>query len=334
MTPDQINTLKDKLNSDKATALETSTPRMSVVQAIISELMKIEKKDRHHFRDFFISLKNELFQRGIPITNLSLDFFENIETLESFEEVSVVVKPKEIISEEAKVNDEKLGELQVEAKDLELENDSAKSDWFDTLRQMHESLREDLKALKQYFFLRLIYDNSAQYTPLILHESGRYFQPIAKKLHDAFNGGYDVKSIKEIQKELENNEFPKKNYIAILLLSSKINDEKGLDLTIEKIKNIIDKFESFENIAIKRTKDSLIRKDLLRSDQLDPFIDEIKYITSILLTNAEISNDEEKIIKSLFRHLECPILEYKVIKEGLSGSRVFEIQPSVQSSLN
>ncbi len=327
MNLEQSKTLLAKLNADKEQAFESPNPNISIIQRISLELMRLEEEDRSFFRNFAISLNNDLFDKGASVSGLDLNLFKSARVSSiSAENLGKEVLISKVVAKH-KEGSNNFVEKEVESISInEIKKTGIEPDWFETLKRMQKGLQEDLKTLKQYFFLRLIYDFSSPYVPIIIHDN-RYFQPIRKKLDDEFNITCEIQSIDNLQEEIKQNQFPNKNYIAILLLSTKINDEKRLDNSITSIKKIIDSFHSFVNIAIKNTQEPLTKNDLIRSDQWDPFEDEIRYVTSILLTNAEISNDEEKIIKKIFSHVGSPILEYKVLKGGKSGSRVFEITP-------
>ncbi len=45
------------------------------------------------------------------------------------------------------------------------------------------------------------------------------------------------------------------------------------------------------------------------------------------MSNGSIKHEEEKIIKKLFRNFVTPLLIYKMLKGGNSGTKVVEVRP-------
>jgi len=59
----------------------------------------------------------------------------------------------------------------------------------------------------------------------------------------------------------------------------------------------------------------------------EDFFEEIEFVNGTLLSNGSIKHEEEKIIKKLFRNFVTPLLIYKMLKGGNSGTKVVEVRP-------
>ena len=99
------------------------------------------------------------------------------------------------------------------------------------------------------------------------------------------------------------------------------NNEEGIIKLKKDLSSIVNSYQSFESYSLKGN--SEYESSISKED----FFEEIEFVNSILLSNGSIKHEEEKIIKKLFRNFQTPLLIYKMLKEGNSGTKVIEIRP-------
>ena len=295
MTTNQKETLLAELILEKNRAFSSGSPDLSIVQKISLRLNKLSIKDRSFFKSFVTEIKNDLFETGANIPGLNLSSFE--------------------------LSDEKdVPEIPIVDVEVVISNHN----YMETLSDVLESLREELPTLKNYFFLRLISQNDNNYLPLLIYEEGCFYQPIRKKLQEKYSDCIS-KSITDIKDEIEKNTFSDSSFVAILIVSTKINEPEKVKERENNLKTIIDHYQEVYQLLPKKLH-SIKFGDVIVTNNIESLLNEIKYVTSTFLTNAELTNDEEKIIKKLFQYSNCPILEYTLLKGGKSGSKVIEIR--------
>jgi hypothetical protein len=59
----------------------------------------------------------------------------------------------------------------------------------------------------------------------------------------------------------------------------------------------------------------------------EDFFEEVRFVIGTLLSNGAINNEEEKILKKLCSSFRTPLIIYKTISGGNSGSKVIEVRP-------
>ena len=291
--------LLNEIISERDDAFTDKNPVILHIQSINSKLRKLDPVDRGYFKDFVEDLKNRLFEHSVNVPGIDLNFFNESNSVVDNENIETY---------------------------LELNNvkDNSKT-YIELLTETLNCLKEELSTLKGYFLIKLSSNQDNAYSPILLHDSNCFYQPIQKKVKDNFNDCI-VKSVSELKSEIQNDTLAKKNYLVFLILSTRINDEEYFKSLKEDLKIIIDNFDEFNCVSLK-TLDAPKRYDIISNNDIDTFFDEISYVTSTLLINAELSNEEEKIIKKLFKDSQCSVLEYKVLKGGKSGSKVLEVRP-------
>jgi hypothetical protein len=298
MNLEEKQALLSELTTEKTKAFPSGGgPDVSIVQLINSRLQNLNVEDRPYFKGFVEELKNNLFEAGANIPGLNLSSFQ------------------------------KEGETQdpIEAaEEIQTESQNVKS-YFDSFLELMDCLKNDLPTLKNYFFIRLQSNSDLNYKPVLIYETGCFYQSVRKRLMDKFPGCL-CKSIAEIKDELEKKQLPATSLIAILIVSTKINEEEKVDEVDNHLKTIFSYFDEVYYLSPK-TLSTTKHSDVISTNDSESFLEEIKYVTSTFLTNAELSNEEERIIKKLFQDSNCPILEYKVLKGGKSGAKVIEIKP-------
>jgi hypothetical protein len=294
MTQEELQTLLKRLIFLRSEAFSNGVPNATKIQAINLQLKKLSGPDKHYFIEFVQELNNSLFDSGAKIPGLNLADFEKIEP--------------EVIN------------IAIEA----ISTPPPQKGYLEAFAEILECAKEELATLKNYFFLKL-QSTTYNFQPLIIYEDGCYYHPIRKRITDKYNNCTCL-TIKEFKEGLEKHEFGENSFVAMLIVSTKINEPNKIREREEELKIIFKYFDEVFQLSPKKA-NATTANDILVNNDIDSLLEEIDYITSSFLANAELSNDEEKIIKKLFRDAKSPILEYKVLKGGKSGSKVIEIRP-------
>jgi hypothetical protein len=296
-----INEVEDTLKRFeelRSNAIPEGNYNAPLFQELVNELMAVNIELKPSLFDFAKSLKNELFKEGITIIGFNLDSF----------------KPKSASKETAPaktINLVKYDEVQTEFSDL--------------LIKLATVLKEHFEILKGYTLLKLENNPLESYKLLVLYDDTYFIQPINKILQKSITG-FELKKLSEFQKEITDGNYPNGNLLCFLLLIPRPNDKEKKDEIIDNIKTILEIFKSISNISINNLKDiksSSFSENLSKED----FIEEIEYILSSALSNGSIPHEEEKIIKKVFKDFQTPLLIYKTLKGGNSGSKVIEVRP-------
>lgn len=101
---------------------------------------------------------------------------------------------------------------------------------------------------------------------------------------------------------------------------SKMNNKDALDSLKSKINKFVSEFEEFYYYSISG-------KNCENTNRKDDFIDEIDIVLSTYMSNGKINFEEEKVIKKLCTDFKSPLIFYKILSGGFSGSKVLEIRP-------
>lgn len=172
---------------------------------------------------------------------------------------------------------------------------------------------------KGYFITELINSRTEfGYKIVFFYESTYHIAPLKGRVRNQL-GDYDCifrefKSSDDLELEMDSN------YLCIFLLMSKMNDKDALDTLKNKIHKFISGFEDFYYYSISK-------ENCENTNRKDDFIDEIDIVLSTYMSNREINFEEEKIIKKLCADFKSPLLFYKILSGGFSGSKVLEIRP-------
>jgi hypothetical protein len=305
MTTEARETLLVELGAQKNKAFEGPTPSMTAINAVKDILLMVPSEDKPHFKAFVEDLKNQSFEHGITLNGLEISLF-SIAT--------------ESITEE-NINSESVPEGDVSS--------TQNINYKDFFLSVVKCLEYELKTLKGYFFIHLQVDPSFDYKAVILHDNRCYYQPSQRKMISQFSDGLCL-SIEDFKKKVEEGQYPNNNFIGLLILSTKINDPEAIVSNKNDLKAIMESFAEFNHLGLRSFSNPNF-SDILSNNDQTSFLDEIEYVTSTILTNAELSNDEEKLIKKLFNSASST-LEYKVLKGGKSGSKVLEVRPRLTYS--
>lgn len=282
----------------RSKAISGSGYNAPLFQELVNELMAVNNELKPSLFEFAKNLKNELFKEGITIIGFNLDSFKS------------KVESKEPAPAKT-INLVKYDEVQTEFSDL--------------LIKLTTVLKEHFEILKGYTLLRLENNPLESFKLLVLYDDTYFIQPINKILQKSIIG-FELKKLSEFQKEITDGIYPNGNLLCFLLLNPRPNDKEKKDEIISSIKIILDIFKSISNISInnlKEIKSNSFSENLSKED----FIEEIEYILSSALSNGSIPHEEEKIIKKVFKDFQTPLLIYKTLKSGNSGSKVIEVRP-------
>ena len=301
MDATEITELLEKLEGDKNVALAGSVPNAPVINLIVNQLNSLAKEDRSAFKDFAKLLKTDCFKQGVTIKNLKSDFFDS--------EKTALISSYTGISQS---NKDDFSKVQSDLKEM--------------MNTLSSVLAVDLEVLKDHFLIKLETNPLVPYKLMVLHDSTFFVQPIKQKLDGPFP---DVlfKEIEDYSEDMQKGK-EKTNLLCLILLNSRTNDDDKIKELIVFLTNIIESYESFENISIKFTESVGYEYD--GSNLKDDFFDEVKFVNGTLLSNGKIKHEEEKIIKKLCSNFNTPLIIYKSLKEGNSGAKVIEVRPKKQ----
>lgn len=297
MADTQIKALLEKLEKDKEKAFSADIPDAPALSEIVSQLNSVEKKDKPFFKNFATTLKSELFAKSVTIKGFNISEFNEDEIPKSVDEPI-------IDAIESEVN----------------------FGFLDLYKQVVSNINEHFNVYKGYSILKLENNNLKAYKLLVLHDKSFIIEPIKKKLHKAISTEIIIKNVSDYLDDLSKIDNSENNYLCLLLLMPRINDKVEENELVSNIRMLISSFNYFENISIKYLNDS-IHNDYYRSIDKEDFIDEIQYVCCTLLSNGAFNHEEEKIVKKLATNFKTPLVIYKTLKGGNSGSKVIEIRP-------
>jgi hypothetical protein len=304
MTDIEKKLLLEKLERDKEIAFLEEIPDAPALSEIVSQLNSIDKKDKPYFKDYATNLKAELFSKSITIKSFNLSDFKESEN--------------EVINTE-------------NGPTIETIESEVHFGFLDLYKQVVSNINEHFNVYKGYAILKLEDNALKSYKLLVLHDKSFIIEPIKKKLHksissEIISSEIIIKNISEYLDDLSKIDNSDNNYLCLLLLMPRINDKVEEKELINNIRILISNFNYFENISIKYLNDS-VQNDYYRSIDKEEFIDEIQYVCCTLLSNGAFKHEEEKIVKKLATNFKTPLVLYKTLKGGNSGSKVIEIRP-------
>jgi len=298
MSINEVEAILTKFSELRSKAISEGNYNAPMFQEPVNELMAVRSDLKPSLFDFAKGLKNELFKQGINLIGFSLDSF-NLNTK------SKEPEPPKMINL--------------------VKYDEAQTSFSELLLQVTTVLKEHFEILKGYSLLKLENNPLDTYRLLVLYDDTYFIQPIKKILQKSIEE-LEIKKISELQDEISNGTYPNGNLFCLLLLLPRPNDTEKKDEVVKSVKSVIDIFKNIANYSIKTLKDiktSSFSENLSKDD----FIEEVEYLLSSALSNGSIPHEEEKIIKKIFKDFQTPLLVYKTLKSGNSGSKVIEIRP-------
>lgn len=286
------------LNLLKSEAFISDRINTSKAEAISLELRTIPENEKNKFYEFVKGYLDLGFKYGLDQNNIQLEDFQ---VKDQKIENDVV---KEIIEEE---------KVQI------IESLTSFKDLFDKVKI---ELKEYFMNYKGYFITELINSRTLGYKLIFFYENTYHVTPLKGRVHNQFDG-YECQFIEfDTTKTIDLE--PDKNYLCVFLFLSKMNNKDGLKNLKVSIKSFIDSFEEFYYHSVTSKQDALICENTNRKDD---FIDEIDVVLSTYISNGKINFEEEKIIKKLCANFKSPLIFYKILSGGFSGSKVLEIRP-------
>lgn len=299
MTDSEKKLLLEKLIREKEKAFSEETPDAPAVSEIVSQLNAVDAKDKPYYHDFATSLKAELFSKSTTIKGFNLsDFTESQET-----------------------NSDAISEPAIETIETQV-----LLGFIDLYKEVVNNINEHFNVYKGYSILKLENNPLKPYKLLVLYDKYFIVEPIKKKIIKSISTETIFKTISDFLDEISKIDNSDNNYLCLLLLMPRINNREEEKELINNINILISSFNYFENISLKYLK-GVIQSDYHRSIDKDEFIDEIQYVCCTLLSNGAFKHEEEKIVKKLATNFKTPLVLYKTLKGGNSGSKVIEIRP-------
>jgi hypothetical protein len=299
MTDSDKKILLGKLISEKEIAFAEETPDAPALSKIVSQLNSVGIKDKPYFNEFAKALKSEFFSKNITIKGLNLsDFTEGSSTVS-----------------------ESLGEIVGEKVETKVH-----LDFVQLYKEVVNNINEHFNVYKGYSILKLENNQQKPYRLLVLYDESFIIAPIKRKITKSITTDTIFKNISEYLTEIITIDNSDNNYLCLLLLMPRMigkDEEKEL---IKNIYNIISGFSYFENISL-RYLNGIIQNDYYKSIDKSDFIEEVQYVCCTLLSNGSFKHEEEKIVKKLATSFKTPLVLYKTLKGGNSGSKVIEIRP-------
>lgn len=299
MTESNKDKLLKQLIRDKEQAFSEETPDAPAVSKIVSQLNAIDAKDKPYFKDFATSLKSELFAKSITIKGFNISDFIGSQNTDS---VDVNEPTNETIETQVRFG------------------------FIDLYREVVSNINEHFNVYKGYSILKLENNELKPYKLLVLHDKSFIVDPIKKKLTKSISTEIIFKYILDYLEDISKIDNSDNNFLCLLLLMPRINNKEEEIKLLENIRVLIYSFNYFENISIKYL-NGIIQNDYYKSIDREEFIDEIQYICCTLLSNGSFKHEEEKIVKKLATNFKTPLVLYKTLKGGNSGSKVIEIRP-------
>lgn len=299
MTDSEKKLLLEKLIREKEKAFSEETPNAPAVSEIVSQLNAVEAKDKPYFYDFATGLKAELFSKSTTIKGFNLSDF----------------------TETQATNSEAINEPAIETIETQV-----LLGFLDLYKEVVNNINEHFNVYKGYSILKLENNPLKPYKLLVLYDKHFIVEPIKKKITKSISTETIFKTISDFLDEISKIDNSDNNYLCLLLLMPRINNREEEKELINNLNILISSFNYFENISLKYLK-GVIQSDYHRSIDKDEFIDEIQYVCCTLLSNGAFKHEEEKIVKKLATNFKTPLVLYKTLKGGNSGSKVIEIRP-------
>lgn len=309
---------RELLNSLKEEAFQSNPINNSKLEEISLELRKIPKNEKHKFYKFVEEYLDTCFILGLVQNSINLEDFMPSE-YEKNNNQEVFISNSDF---KAKKDDSFILSFDDNLNNEIIEVNKSIISFKTLFEEVKLNLKEYLEIYKGYYVLKLENDATKSFNLIFLYEENYFFELLQKKINNHFE---NVKFI-EIKKFTNEINDHSENYLCVLLLNSKSNNEIGLKTLVKDLSKIIDSYENFNNYSFyKNHKNRTVEFE--ESNVKSDFIEEIEYVNSTFLSNYDVSFAEEKMIKKLFSI--TPLVFYKVLTSGFSGAKVLEIRPKV-----
>ncbi len=261
------------------------------IQNIISELNGLGQKGRQDNLQLYQQIGEDLFNLSLEIPNHNLKEFTRTETN--------ILNKKSI----------KQGKDNFEA----------------VLLDFISKTEKNCKSLKAHFLFQLDNNSTEETEVLILTDRVSKHNPLIARITEVFPQKNIQKStIEEFITECKKNpDLQNKKFVCLLAMATNIITDQDSQ---ENLKELLNIFKTSSLIKLKKFED--ISSSDYRLDKItDDIHEEIQSICGKSFNNRDITFQEEVIIKKCFQSSNAPIIDYKILKAGFSGSKVIEVQP-------
>lgn len=212
--------------------------------------------------------------------------------------------------------------IEEELKEEEIKINQSVTSFKNLFEKVKNELKDYLNNYKGYFITQLVNNPSYNYKLIFFYEKNYHIIPLKGRVNDKFEKtDFDFLEFKSSETISLNTD---RNYLCIFLLMSKMNDSEKLEILKSSINNFVGGFEEFYYHTITDKNNSFVCENINRKDA---FIDDVDIVLSTYMSNGKISFEEEKIIKKLCSDFKSPLIIYKILSGGFSGSKVLEIRP-------
>ncbi len=265
----------------------------SALEEIIDDLIKVPSRDRIYFLEYVRQFIENVFQKSIHLSGL--------DALKStyFDQPVRGGRGKDAITDRENLS------------------------FNDKLKKFVLSI-PNFNNLKNFFIIDLFVDHTFNFEVVVLHDD-TYFISAIKRSMEAELGALPFLAIDQSVDFFK--EHDQSNFICLVLVSPRINDNKRILEIRSQLVSLLESFETFNYITIKDAEVKQFNDFYTKNSDRSYFLEEFDYVTDHFLTHSDLEFEEEKIIKRLFKDLEFPILDYKILNGGQSGAKVVEVNP-------
>jgi len=269
------------------------------IQAIVYELNMLQPGEKKNLIDFYKKIGEDLFDESSAINNYDLAAFVN--------SASQSGKKRGIAKERIKIEDNR-------------SQDNFDEVLLDFLGKCHQGCR----FLKAHFLFQLDNDSIGKTQILILTDKAFATNPLIQRIIEQLANS-DLKKmnlsdfISECKKQTE---LTNQKYLCLFAIPTNIVYDPDLQ---ENIVALFDMFLKSSVIILKKDSEFSLGDYSLEKINTETF-KRIENICGKVFNNRDITYQEEVIIKKCFPS-SVPIIDYKILKSGFSGSKVIEVQP-------
>jgi hypothetical protein len=297
-------------------AFKSSQLDYNAIEQISIELRTVPVSEKYKFHEFVKEFLDEVFRLGLGENNIRIEDFPNNKIEDEITTSELDNQREESVEENTilEVNNEK----------IEITETFIKFD--DLFSKLQLALKDYFEFFKGYHVLKLQNDPTKKFKLIFLYDLNYYFVLLKKKINQDFDNVEFIK-IEDFSSEIDYEV----NYLCVVLLNTKPNDNDGLKILVENLSNIIKSFDDFDNYSFYKNKKGEI--NYKKSNVTDDFFDEVETVNKSFLSNTDLSFAEEKMIKKLCS-VNTPLILYKVLTKGYSGAKVLEVRPKVSPNFD
>ena len=275
-----------------------SNLELGTIQEIISELNAISNSEKEEFLSFYIKIGSDLFEASVNLNNYNSDDFQ--QKISDWHNRSTIIK------------------------EVKTKKEEFRDDFNDTLIRFYKNCNDIFINLKGHF-LFLFDNNISRGTKIIILTDDTFENhPLLTRIKEK-NKEFEVDKYKILDFIDSCKKFPTKleeKYLCLMLISPDLNSEWEL---MDELKILFGLFN--KSYIINKKNDAINSIDDFILKTIDDDIhDYIEIICNKVFNNVDITYDEEIIVKKFFGK-NTPIIDYKILKSGNSGSKVIEVQP-------